>query len=309
MKKVLITGATGFIGRHCLTSLLSYDYEVHAITSKEIDRTQNHLRWHKVDILDSAAVSNLCASVKPSHLLHLAWYTKPGEYLNSTENIRWVQSSLALFQEFARNGGKRIVVAGTCFEYDWRYGLCSERLTPNIPETFYGQCKHSLQILLNGYSKQENLSTAWARIFFVYGSHEHPKRLVPSTICSLLKGDPARCTHGNQLRDYLYVKDAADAIIKLLESELQGPINIGSGAPIALKDIVHVIARKLKRENLIQFGTIPTPAHEPHLILADVERLKQELGWQQNYDLDDGIEETINYWKKHTDLEVRKKNG
>lgn len=239
----------------------------------------------------------LIAEVQPSHLLHFAWYTVPGKYWTSTENLRWVQASIGLLQEFVRHGGQRVVMAGTCAEYDWRYGYCSEAVTPLAPTTLYGICKHSLQLMLAAFSRQAGLSMAWGRIFFLFGPHEHPDRLVAYVIRSLLRGEPARCSHGRQIRDFLYVQDVANAFVALLESGVSRPVNIASGQPVALRELIYGIAAKFNRDDLIQLGAVSTPPDEPPLLVADVRCLHDELGWTPKYDLDTGLEQTIDWWK------------
>lgn len=297
MKKVLITGATGFIGRHCLPSLLEVGYEVHAVSSKTSRSKLPNVYWHQADLLDTERVSRLIAEVRPTQLLHFAWFTAPGEYWNSLENLRWVRASLDLLQAFASYGGRRVVMAGTCAEYDWQYGYYSEQVTPLVPATLYGACKHSLQIMLEASARQIGLSAAWGRIFFLYGPHEHPDRLVSSVICSLLKGEPARCSHGNQIRDVLYVEDVAEAFVALLESSVLGAVNVASGYPVALRDIIYKIAEKLDRKDLIQLGVLPVSVDEPHLLVADVSRLTNEVGWLPKYNLDKGLEQAIAWWR------------
>jgi nucleoside-diphosphate-sugar epimerase len=112
----------------------------------------------------------------------------------------------------------------------------------------------------------------------------------------MLQGKPARCSHGNQIRDFLYVQDVADAFVALVESNVSGPINIASGRPVALKDVVYRIARKLDRPDLVCLGVIPVPENEPHLLIADTTRLSNEVGWFPNYDLDHGLKEAISWW-------------
>jgi nucleoside-diphosphate-sugar epimerase len=299
MKKVLITGAAGFIGRHCLPILLTKDYEVHAADSREAVQNVPDVCWHQVDLLNSSEICKLMGEVRPTHLLHFAWFTIPGKYWNARENFDWVRAGLDLLQVFEEFGGKRVVMAGTCAEYDWQYGYCSERVTPLAPATLYGTCKYSLQIMLEASARQTGLSAAWGRIFFLYGPHEHPDRLVPSVICSLLKGEPARCSHGNQIRDFLYVEDVADAFTALLESNVTGPVNVASGCPIALRDIIYEIAEKIDRKDLIQLGVLPVSVHEPHLLVADVSRLTNEVEWLPKYNLGRGLEQTIAWWKSH----------
>lgn len=257
------------------------------------------VHWHKANLLDITQTRTLIKGVKPTHLLHLAWYVLPGKCWHSEENLHWVQASLGLLQAFSRCGGQRVVMAGTCAEYDWRYCYCSEHITPLSPTNLYGTSKHALRIMVDTFSKERGLSSAWGRIFFLYGPHEHPVRLVSSVIRSLLLDKPAQCTHGNQLRDYLYVEDVADAFIALLESDIQGPVNIASGYPVSLKEIVHKIAEKLSRKDLVRLGALPAALDEPDLLVADVSRMSNELGWRPKYDLDHGLEEAIRWWKTH----------
>jgi len=304
MKRVLLTGATGFIGQHCLPLLLSNGYEVHATSIDEPKETWPNVHWHQDDLLDPTQVLELVARVQPTHLLHFAWYVVPGKCYTSLENYRWVQASLNLLQAFASYGGRRVVMAGTGAEYDWKYGYCSEQTTPLSPATVYGTCKHALQIMFEALTRQTGLSGAWGRIFFLYGPREHPARLVSSVIRSILQGEPARCSHGEQIRDYLYVQDVADAFVALLESDVVGAVNIASGYPVVLKDIIYKIAGKLNRPDLVQLGVVPTSANEPRLLVADTGRLFDEVGWQPKYDLDHGLEQTTSWWKSQ--LEPRK---
>lgn len=298
MKKILITGASGFIGRHCLPILLTRGYEVHAADSRGSAENVPDVYWHQVDLLNSLEIRRLMGEVRPTHLLHLAWFTTPGEYWTARKNLDWVRASLDLLQAFEEHGGKRVVIAGTCAEYDWRYGYCSEQFTPLAPSTLYGICKHSLQIMLGEFARQTGLSAAWGRIFFLYGPHEHPSRLISSVIISLLKGKPAPCSHGNQIRDFLYVQDVADAFVALLESNASGAVNVASGYPISIRDIVDKIAQKLERQDLIQLGILPVPANEPQLLVADVSRLTNEIRWLPKYNLDRGLDKTIDWWKR-----------
>ena len=299
MKRVLLTGATGFIGRHCLPSLLASGYEVHAVSSNSSPKTLPGTHWHQTNLLDPKQVAKLVADIQPTHLLHFAWFVVPGKYWSSLENLRWVQASLDLLNAFASSGGERVVMAGSCTEYDWKYGYCSEQITPLMPSALYGNCKHALQIMLHAFAKQTGMSAAWGRIFFLYGPHEHPTRLVASVIGSLLKNEPAHCSHGNQIRDFLYVQDVADAFVALLESDVCGPVNVGSGRPVAVKDIIYRIVERVNRPGLIQLGALPTSANEPPLLVADVSRLSNEVNWVPKYELDQGLAQTISWWQNH----------
>ena len=297
MKTILLTGASGFIGRHCIPLLIKKGYEVHAITSGKKVHPGEYISWHSLDLLDPEQVHDALKAISPTHLLHLAWYTIPGKYWAAPDNIQWVQASLNLVREFSVAGGQRLVGAGTCAEYDWRYGYCSEGLTPLKPQTLYGISKHSLHILGEEMLNQEGISNAWGRIFFLYGPFENQSRLVPSIITALLQEKPAPCTSGSQIRDYLFVEDIADAFVRLLESPVSGPVNIASGKPITIHEIIELIGIKMGHEDLIQYGQIPTSLSEAPFIVADNRRLLQEVGWRQQTSLEAGLEKTISWWR------------
>jgi len=238
-------------------------------------------------------------AIQPTHLLHLAWYAEPGKFWQHPVNLAWVRASLDLLEQFHRQGGTRVVMAGTCAEYDWQYGFCSENVTPLVPHTFYGQCKNALQQLVAGAARTLGLSQAWGRVFFPYGPHEYPERLVASVASSLLKGERARCSHGRQLRDFLHVADMAQAFVQLLDSPVEGAVNLGSGQPIAIRELVQTLARLVDREDLLDLGALLPQPQEPPLLVADVRRLTQEVGWTPRFTLEQGLSQTLDWWK-HT---------
>jgi nucleoside-diphosphate-sugar epimerase len=301
IKRVLISGGSGFLGRNCIPRLLDRGYEVHAVLHRGMPDTDDHknLFFHRCDLMNFQEQKRIFSDIRPTHLLHLAWYAEPGKYWTSTENYRWVQASLEMIMNFTGNGGRRIVCAGSSAEYDWSEGHCTERLTPLRPSSPYGTCKNSLHDMLVQISRQESVSYAWGRLFFVYGPHENPERLVSSVIISLLKNREAGCLNPGLIRDFLYIKDAADAFVSLLDSHVTGPVNIASGTPVSIRDIVTGIANKMGKTDLIRMNEDNPPINEPGSLTADVERLRHEVGWTPGYDLDRGLDETIDWWSRH----------
>jgi nucleoside-diphosphate-sugar epimerase len=302
MKRVLVTGATGFIGRPSLARLLAMGYEVHATTPNPIEEgVPEGVHWHRANLLDTTQTGALMETIRSTHLLHLAWYAVPGRYQRSTENLRWVRASLFLVEQFLRWGGRRVTVAGTCAEYDWRHGRCKENATPLEAAELYSVCKHALHSMLTSWSKQMKFSLSWGRVFFLYGPFEHPKRLVSSVICSLLKNETAPCTEGLQERDFLHVHDVANALVALLDSDVEGPVNIGSGKAVAIRDIILTLGCRLGREDLLRLGALPSPAGEQPIVVADVDRLHNEVDWRPKFGLEEGLEDTVEWWKHQSD--------
>ena len=305
MKTVMLTGASGFIGRHCIPLLIKRGYEVHALTSGNNPLREPGITWHTIDLLNPDQVHHAMKTICPSHILHLAWYTAPGKYWSAGENIHWLQAGLTMVQEFSESGGQRMVSAGTCAEYDWRYGYCSEEITPLKPQSLYGISKHSLHGILQETLSSADISNAWGRIFFLYGPHENKTRLVPSITCALLQSKPAPCTSGHQIRDYLFVEDVADAFVRLLESQVTGPINIASRKPVSIREIIEMIGIKTGHEDLIRYGELPTPSSDAPFIVGDNRRLLQEVGWHQENDLSTGLDKTISWWEQSLKRNLR----
>jgi nucleoside-diphosphate-sugar epimerase len=152
--------------------------------------------------------------------------------------------------------------------------------------------------MLTSWSQQMKFSLSWGRVFFLYGPFEHHKRLVASVICSLLNDEFARCTEGNQERDFLHVHDVADALVALLDSNVEGPVNIASGEAVAIRDIIFVLGRILGREDLLRLGALPTPPAEQPNVVADVDRLHNEVVWRPKFTLETGLEDTVEWWKQ-----------
>ena len=293
-----MTGARGFIGRQALPLLVQSGYEVHAVTSQAppTDAVAG-VTWHVADLLRPGSAERVTAAARAHSLLHLAWYAEPGKFWSSELNTAWVRASSELVRGFQRGGGVRIVAAGTCAEYDWSDGHCSEDSTPLAPRTLYGQAKLESYELLRTFSRQHDMTLAWGRVFFLYGPHEHPARLVASVARALLRGEPARVTAGTQLRDFLHVADVAGAFAALTASAVTGPVNIASGEPVAIRTVVEAIAAKIGRPDLIELGALPTPSGDPPRITADVRRLRTEVGWSPRHDLDSGLDDTIAWWR------------
>lgn len=286
IKRALVTGATGFIGRHAAPLLAQRGYEVHAVGGRD------------ADLLDPAGAQSLIDRVRPSHLLHFAWYAVPGKFWTAPENATWVEASIRLLRAFADAGGERATMIGSCAEYDWTGdGVLVEGTTPLRPSTYYGICKQALSSVGAGLAAERGFGFAWGRIFFVYGPHEQPGRLVSQVASALVKGKVAPTSEGTQRRDFLHARDTAAAFVALLDSGVTGPVNIGSGTAVAVRDVVSLIAEAAQRPELVGWGEIPSRPGDPPLLEADVGRLRDEVGWTPGITLEAGIRETVEWWK------------
>lgn len=274
--RVLITGATGLIGRHSIVPLNLAGYEVYCVSARKKSCTDGRVHWIQRDLLNFAEIAGLFAEVRPTHLLHFAWETGAGTYLESCANFDWVQSSFEMLRQFQRYGGMRAVFAGTCFEYQFANIPLREDMELN-PVSTYARCKNLLRQLSEIYATKIGLSFAWGRIFYVYGPGEQGGRLVPYVIQQMRAGNSVVIQSADLVKDYMYAGDVADAFVALLNSETTGCVNICSGIPIAVREIASRIARFYGNESLLQLRNEPTT--QPPMIVGAPCRLMHDVGF------------------------------
>lgn len=299
MTRVLVTGATGFVGRPLVERLIADGEEVHALSSDRsqgIDHTGVH--WHRGDLLDPGTAARVAGEVRPERLVHLAWYVSHGRFWSALENAEWVEASLRLLRAFTDSGGRRAVLVGTCAEYAWgREGDLDERDSAIAPQSLYGVCKDALRRIAVAYAGETGLELAWGRLFFLYGPGEQPERLVPAVIRSLIRGERVATSAGEQVRDFMHVNDAAAALAAVLGSDLTGPVNIATGVGTSVAEVLDAIGALTGAADLIDRGARPESASEPPRIVARVRRLTEEARFRPSFDLRNGLAATIDWWR------------
>jgi len=296
---VVLTGATGFIGSHVARRLVVAGHRVMAVVRPASDL------WRIRDLLPSltllegdlsvpSALRGPLASAQPDLLIHLAW---SGQMLTPVAgNMVALGSSLEFLRLLPETGCRRIMVAGTCFEYAPSRDELTEE-SPAKPHDLYGAAKHALFLAGSHFARLAKVELIWPRIFYVYGPYEDPRRLVSSVIVALLKGEPAPTTRGEQVRDYLHVEDVADALRAIAESGVSGAVNVASGTDVTVAQVATQIGRLTGRPDLLRLGALPYREDEPMVIRAGTRRLREDIGWKPRFDLAGGLADTIGWWK------------
>ena len=299
--RVLVTGAAGFVGSHVVRQLLASGDEVAAIVRQpgnppRLADVAEQVMFVRGDLDEPEGWRDRLAGWKPEACVHAAWYAEPGRYLDSTESIRGLRFSLSLLDELALAGCQNVVMTGTCFEYDTSIGYLDEE-SPVKPATLYAACKLALSVAAAQRAAQLGVHFAWARIFYLYGPHEDPRRLVPAETLALLKGRDFPATKGDQVRDYMHVADVAAGLRALALTGSAGVYNVCSAEPVTLAEVMLTLGRIMGRDDLIKFGARPPSSFEPAFICGRNERLRKATGWKQSRTLHDGLRETVEWWK------------
>lgn len=267
---VLLTGATGFVGRHVLRTL-----EARGIPTRLVVRSGGSgpaaTNVERVittrDLFAETAAWWADASLGVDTVIHAAWYTEPGKYLQSPKNLDCLEGTLRLARGAALSRVRRFVGVGTCFEYDLAGGVVSTG-TPLGPATPYAGAKAGAYMALSQWLPPQGVEFVWCRLFYLYGEGEDPRRLVPYVRTRIAAGEPVELTDGTQIRDFLDVTDAARMIVDAATGSRQGAVNVCSGVGITVRALVEQIADEYGRRDLLRFGARPLNLVDPPVVIG-----------------------------------------
>ena len=269
---ILLTGATGFVGRQVLRALGERGCRVRPVV--RVGKQEHLARDDAVETIvassdifaeNAAWWARTCSGVDT--VIHAAWYAEPGQYLQSPKNQECLSGTLRLADGAAQAKIRRFVGIGTCFEYDLDAGRLSIK-TPLKPSTPYAQAKVDAFKALSAALPGQGVAFAWCRLFYLYGEGEDARRLVSYVRGRLQAGEPAELSSGSQIRDFLDVREAARMIVDVALGSQEGPVNICSGRPVTVRELAERIADEFGRRDLLRFGARPDNPVDPPCVIG-----------------------------------------
>lgn len=271
-KVVLLTGATGFVGRQIMKALARQNVELVAVVRRgkeaQIEKVAPDAKIIASEDIFGESVNWWSRALEGvDTVIHTAWYTEPGACLRSEKNIDCLLGSINLARAAIASSVRRFVGIGTCFEYDLNQGVLRAD-SPLVPTSSYGDAKAALYLSLSHWLPDNGVEFAWCRLFYLYGEGEDPRRLVPYIRDRLSKGEIAELTSGTQIRDFLDVEQAGEMIAKAALSHQQGPINICSGKPVTVRQLAEKVADDYRQRDLLAFGARPDNFVDPPCVLG-----------------------------------------
>src|SRR6266700_3896520 len=236
--KILLTGPTGFIGAAFARRALQQGHAVAGliIPTEEIPKhlpAHPELGWFR-GTLDDAPWEEI-QKFKADVCVHTAWVTAPGGYLESPDNLKFLENSVRFLRRMNDLGTKHIVGLGTCVEYQIGNHKLSEDTTPVALTTTYARCKNELRETMEADAKSRGLNFCWARVFYPYGPREHPSRLCSWIIGKLSRDEKVVLKTPDSTKDYIFIEDLAAALLTVVEKEFRGTINLGTGIGVTVR--------------------------------------------------------------------------
>jgi dTDP-6-deoxy-L-talose 4-dehydrogenase (NAD+) len=291
--KILLTGATGFIGSAFLRRALSNGHSVAALVRAEslallpfehknlkaVKGTVSNTPWDEIK------------TFQPETCVHCAWTTAPKVAYDSAEHLRFFEQSRAFLDRLFDLGVSQVIGLGTCIEYVIGNTPLVEEQTPIGPVGPYAESKNMMRVWLEEASAHRGFQLCWPRVFYVYGVGEDPTRLCTSLIQRFRRNEPIVLKTPRSTKDYIYIEDVVSALILLLEKQFQGVVNLGTGVGVTIFELAQTVAALLGKRGLVQ--TEATEGTDPlGFVVADSTRLRS-LGWQPQFNLETGLKNLI----------------
>lgn len=303
MKRAIITGATGAIGMALIQALIDKKIEV-LVLCREGSERNNRIPEHPLVKKRYCALAQLCTlenteDISYDVFFHFAWDGTFGNARNDmylqNRNVKYAIDAVHAARRF---GCHTFIGAGSQAEYGRVEGTLKPD-TPVFPENGYGIAKLCAGQMTGQVARQLGMNHIWARILSVYGPYDGEKTMVMSAVRCMLAGEKTSFTKGEQQWDYLYSRDAAEMMIALAEKGKNGQVYcLGSGNAKPLASYIEKIKEACKYDGEPGIGDIPYPEGQVMYLCADISRLMEDTGYCPKYTFDEGIKETIEWYRK-----------
>lgn len=284
--RVMVTGATGFVGRHVVNEILARGHSVVAI-ARDIKRAREMSWFDRVEFIQCDLHEGFQHLFQPDHLpkaiVHLAWPGLPNyrDFFHIGKNL---PADIAFLGAAVKSGVSHILVAGTCLEYGMQYGPLTEEMETR-PTTSYGLAKDTLRKALQLLQKERPFTLQWMRLFYMYGEGQNRNSLLAQLDRAIDEARPVfNMSMGDQLRDYLPIQKVAENFLFALESpRVEGVINCCSGKPVSVLDLVQQRCRERSSDIQPNRGYYPYPDYEPMAFWGTSVKLDSLMPGQRAY--------------------------
>jgi nucleoside-diphosphate-sugar epimerase len=272
-KTILLTGASGFVGRQVYKQLQNHDLNIVIVSRKKsLAKIADLNKNTKVILSENLFRESLSwwetALQNVDIIIHCAWYAEPGLYLHSEKNFECLTGTLNIANVGSKIGIKKFVGIGSCFEYDLTGSGILSIGSPLNPKTLYACTKVSVFYILGALFSSRNIDFAWCRLFYLYGDGEDSRRLFPYLHHKISNGEIAELTSGNQIRDYINIEYASAYIAEISFGNKTGAINICSGHGKTIRSIAEGIANQYGRLDLLKFDVRDDNLVDPPIIVG-----------------------------------------
>lgn len=288
----MLTGPTGFLGSAFLKHAVAAGHDVLAMIRPRpaADAFLRSTRITWVAGTMAAPPWDEIDGFRPDVCVHTAWVTQPGVYLQSPDNVRHRDWSLALAEHLMPRGLRQFVGVGTCTEYA-DTGRPLDEGSPIRPLSLYARCKTESRLGLEERAKRHTVAACWARLFHPYGIGEHPARLCTAVIQALAAGESITLRTPDSIKDYVHIEDVAAALLHLVEVRCGETVNVGTGIGTTVEAIACDLGRIMNKPGLVRRASQSDPDPHAHQV-ADPSKLHR-LGWRPKIALHDGLADLV----------------
>lgn len=294
MARIILSGGSGFVGLPTLSKLLKANHKVLAVSRQSPTINHVNLDWVQTDLSDIDAVSAVCKKNIADILIHLAWQDIPDFALNPCQK-NLIMSQNLITQAVEKSKVGRVIITGSCFEYNRRQGACKEDQISQ-PLDHFTWSKLALLAWTKMFAKSNNFELAWMRVFYAYGPGQRKQSLIPSLISSIKAGQTPKIITPNACNDFINIDDVASALEAAASTaSIDGVYNIGSGEPVSIYEICRIVDRAVTGTTKTADSVLKNAAGSSGVnFWADTKRIHHALNWSARTPLFNGIHEICN---------------